>query len=142
MPESVTEKPSSIFAKRTERSAVAAARFSAIGALAGAVSLAVFTAGGTGAIVGAIDLAATLLELLRSISTRIVLRELRTRCLASRSRRTRTRATGAPSGAVALSTRTALTGVSISAIGLPSSAAAFTFRRSTSTVSGSGWLVR
>ena len=47
-----------------------------------------------------------------------------------------------PSGATALSTPTALTGASMSATGLPSSALAFTLRRSTSTVSGSGWLVR
>ena len=41
----------------------------------------------------------------RSTSTKIRLRELRTRCCGGASRSTRTRATGAPSGAVARSTR-------------------------------------
>jgi hypothetical protein len=69
-------------------------------------------------------------------------RELRTRCLAARSRFTRTRATGEPSGALARSIATPVTGASGATLGRASTASALTLRKSTSTVSGSGWLVR
>src|SRR6185503_6364755 len=130
-----------VFANRTDLSCVAAARFSATGAvvlLAGADDVLASTGdlmiSGVGVGTAAVPS--------RWTSTRIVLRDARTRCLAARSRLTRTRATGAPSGAVAGSTATALTGASMSAIGRPAIAAALTLRKSTNTVSGSGWLVR
>jgi hypothetical protein len=72
----------------------------------------------------------------------MVLRWLRTRCLDSRSRLTRTLATGTPSGAFAASTRTEPTGSSTSGMAWLTSEPAATLRKSTSTVSGSGWLVR
>ncbi len=73
-----------------------------------------------------------------STSTMIRLRDVRTRCGAARSRSTRTRASGVPSAPVRCSTRTARTGVRGAGSWTPP---AVTFRRSTSTVSGSGWLV-
>ena len=74
----------------------------------------------------------------RSTSTTMRLREVRTRCEVARSRLTLTRASGVPSAAVLCSTRTPRTGATVSGTWTPD---AVTLRRSTSTVSGSGWLV-
>ena len=127
-----------------ERSSVAAARAAmARGVAAGFSTVTVAAAGGLGASEGAaVAAGAPVVRAARSTSTRIVLRALRTRYLAARSSVTRTRATGDPSGALAPSRATAATGASIAVTGKAARLPACTLRRSTRTVSGSGWLVR
>jgi hypothetical protein len=112
LPASVTEKPSSIFAKRTERSAVAAARvFRDRRAFAGAVGAAFAAAARRDR--GASTRRAAV-ELPIDLDQDRVARAAHA-LLGGAIEATRTRATGAPSGAVALSTPTPLTGASMSA---------------------------
>ena len=148
LPASVTAKPVGSWVALTERSSVAASRVTLL--TVGSPAIALAKAGGLGANVGtaataglsAIALAEVDAPGARSTSTRTVLRALRTRYLAARSSLTRTRATGEPSGALARSIATVATGASIAATGKTARFPACTSRRSTRTVSGSGWLVR